>query len=288
MHIHALAPQLTEHAHLPSLCEQVTKGAPKGRKLNMYSMHWIELDGKVCYRQGDDLVCNYPDAYTVSPNFFNRIAYHMFASIAGRDIKTRTADEILNGNWPITDLYRQALGLEVTSDGERRRDVSVYRPGDTPDPEYVAAVGAALEGTAGAAGTISGREEGHGDPTTGLSHSRAELQSGPSDAIVVATGTPIPVWLWMDYKDTPGYIQLNLRSLAHNAPAPRFQIRQVTRDMLSTLVPDMPVEFDSLPYAAAVSDLIRTALIAHHGGFYLDTDFLVQKPLAPIADMLSK
>lgn len=35
----------------------VTKGAPKGRKLNMYTMHWLEMDGDVCYRQGHDLIC---------------------------------------------------------------------------------------------------------------------------------------------------------------------------------------------------------------------------------------
>jgi mannosyltransferase OCH1-like enzyme len=58
--------------------------------------------------------------------------------------------------------------------------------------------------------------------------------------------------------------------------------------MIKELVPDMPEEFDRLPYPACISDLIRTALLVHHGGFYFDTDFLVQKPLAPIADMLSK
>jgi hypothetical protein len=53
----------------------VTKDAPKGRKLNMYTMHWLEMDGEECYRSGDDLQCKYPDAETVSPNFFNRVAY---------------------------------------------------------------------------------------------------------------------------------------------------------------------------------------------------------------------
>ena len=53
-------------------------------------------------------------------------------------------------------------------------------------------------------------------------------------------------------------------------------------------VPDMPEEFGRLPYAAAVSDLIRTALLAHYGGFYLDTDFLVRAPLGPVADLLEQ
>ena len=58
--------------------------------------------------------------------------------------------------------------------------------------------------------------------------------------------------------------------------------------MIKDLIPDMPEEFDRLPYPACISDLIRTALIVHYGGFYLDTDFLVQKPLGPIADLLAK
>jgi mannosyltransferase OCH1-like enzyme len=60
----------------------------------------------------------------------------------------------------------------------------------------------------------------------------------------------------------------------------------VTPDKIKSLVPDMPEEFDRMPYAAATSDLIRTALIALHGGVYLDTDFLVQHPLAEFTNEL--
>lgn len=61
---------------------------------------------------------------------------------------------------------------------------------------------------------------------------------------------------------------------------------QVTPDKIKSLVPDMPEEFDRMPYAAATSDLIRTALIALHGGVYLDTDFLVQHPLSEFTNEL--
>jgi hypothetical protein len=94
------------------------------------------------------------------------------------------------------------------------------------------------------------------------------------------------VWLWVDYKTVPGYIELNLRSILRNAPPPMFEIRLVTRDMLPELIPDMPEEFGRINYAAAVSDLIRTALLAHYGGFYMDTDFIVRRPLAPVAEKL--
>eukprot|EP00035_Acanthoeca_spectabilis_P038980 m.57940 g.57940 ORF g.57940 m.57940 type:complete len:765 (+) comp9381_c0_seq2:178-2472(+) len=97
---------------------------------------------------------------------------------------------------------------------------------------------------------------------------------------------PIPVWVWMDYKELPGFIELNLRILQHNAPSPQYEIHYVTPDTIRSLIPDMPKEFDQMPYAAATSDLIRTALIAHHGGVYLDTDFLVQFPLSQFTDEL--
>eukprot|EP00041_Stephanoeca_diplocostata_P022566 m.539921 g.539921 ORF g.539921 m.539921 type:complete len:336 (+) comp22095_c0_seq3:154-1161(+) len=97
---------------------------------------------------------------------------------------------------------------------------------------------------------------------------------------------PIPVWIWMDYDKLPGFIELNLRVLQHNAPSPQYTINYVTPQNIKALVPDMPEEFDRMPYAAATSDLIRTAIIAHHGGVYMDTDFLVQHPLHEFTDLL--
>eukprot|EP00041_Stephanoeca_diplocostata_P033462 m.1106766 g.1106766 ORF g.1106766 m.1106766 type:complete len:344 (+) comp24345_c0_seq20:150-1181(+) len=100
-------------------------------------------------------------------------------------------------------------------------------------------------------------------------------------------GKPIPIWLWTDYAKMPGFIELNIESIRYNAPAPMFELRMINKDHIKALVPDMPEEFDRLPYAACISDLIRSALLAHYGGFYFDTDFLVQKPLKPIADKLN-
>lgn len=97
-----------------------------------------------------------------------------------------------------------------------------------------------------------------------------------------------PVWVWLEYRNgqMPGFIELNLRALKHNAPDADFDIRFVNKSNIKSWVPDMPEEFDRLPYAAAASDLIRTALIHHHGGVYLDTDFLVARPLHTFTDFL--
>ena len=41
-----------------------------------------------------------------------------------------------------------------------------------------------------------------------------------------------------------------------------------------------------MPYAVATSDVARMGLLAEHGGLYMDADFLVARPLAPLARML--
>eukprot|EP00392_Amoebophrya_sp_AT5.2_P011668 g11751.t1 len=44
-------------------------------------------------------------------------------------------------------------------------------------------------------------------------------------------------------------------------------------------IPDLPNEFDRLPYAQAKSDFVRYAALFFHGGIYVDSDVLFQKPL---------
>jgi len=187
----------------------------------------------------------------------------MFASIAAsKEIKMLSIAEILKGDWAASDLYRSAFGFASPN----------AVPADLGDL-LVATATAALPSTAGLpAGDVVAQA----------------LPRSPSKAGAGAGTVPIPVWLWVDYKTVPGYIELNLRSILRNAPPPMFEIRLVTRDMLPELIPDMPEEFGRINYAAAVSDLIRTALLAHYGGFYMDTDFIVRRPLAPVAEKLDE
>jgi len=105
---------------------------------------------------------------------------------------------------------------------------------------------------------------------------------------------PIPVWLWYEYnKDTlgyengiPGYMKLDLELLKSFAKAPKFVVHMVSSENIRDFIPDMVEEFDRLPYPAATSDLIRTVLLARHGGVYLDTDFLVTEPMEVVTDLL--
>ena len=42
--------------------------------------------------------------------YFSRPAYHLFAS--SHQAAAKTTDEILQANWVISELYRQALGVK--------------------------------------------------------------------------------------------------------------------------------------------------------------------------------
>ena len=87
---------------------------------------------------------------------------------------------------------------------------------------------------------------------------------------------PVPVWLWFEYsRAPPRYIQLNIQALRRQAPWPLFRIEFVNRSTIAQHVPDLPAEFWRLPTRVAYSDAGRLALLAHHGGIYLDADFLV-------------
>lgn len=101
---------------------------------------------------------------------------------------------------------------------------------------------------------------------------------------------PVPVWLWMDFPDgIPPHLALVRRALTRHAPAPRFAVHELSVANIHKFVHDLPRE--ALAVAAlspaAMSDLARTALLALHGGVWLDTDILLAKPLsrtvAPLA-----
>ena len=100
---------------------------------------------------------------------------------------------------------------------------------------------------------------------------------------------PVPVWLWFEYsRAPPRYIQLNIQALRRQAPWPLFSIKFVNRSTIAQHVPDLPAEFWRMPTRVAYSDAGRLALLAHHGGIYLDADFLVSSSMRPIHALLKK
>ena len=98
---------------------------------------------------------------------------------------------------------------------------------------------------------------------------------------------PLPLWVWVEYAAgaLPRYIALNLLALTVHA-IPAFRIILLNRSTLALHI-NMPAEFSFIPYAVAASDVARLALLAEHGGLYMDADFLVTKSLSPLRQLLT-
>jgi len=82
-------------------------------------------------------------------------------------------------------------------------------------------------------------------------------------------------------------VQLNIETWRKHAP-PGTEIIFVNDTNFRELVPDAPEEVFRMPYAAALSDIVRSAVLYHQGGLYMDTDFLVMGPLSDVFDKLDE
>jgi len=109
----------------------------------------------------------------------------------------------------------------------------------------------------------------------------------------VRTVTSIPakdhkIYTYWHYPDGPSpWIKLNVQSWLKHAP-PGTELVLVNESNFRDLIPDAPKELFMLPYSACKSDVVRAAVLYHHGGIYLDTDFVVMKPLSPILAKLGE
>jgi len=99
----------------------------------------------------------------------------------------------------------------------------------------------------------------------------------------------IPVWILYDYPagSEETFINLNVKALRRHADPSRFVINLVNSTNIRQFIPDLPAQYDRLPDHGARSDLIRAALMSHHGGVYLDADVLVTRDLTWITDKLA-
>lgn len=94
--------------------------------------------------------------------------------------------------------------------------------------------------------------------------------------------------LWNYPRGPPMFIKKNLESWIHYAQGRCHFPWLINETNIRVFIPDLPAEYDRMPldYDAAKSDVVRYALLYHHGGIYLDTDFLVAKDLSPILDRI--
>jgi len=93
------------------------------------------------------------------------------------------------------------------------------------------------------------------------------------------------LWNYTDF--VPSYVNKNIESWRLNSRN-RCPVVLVNESNVKDLIPDLPDEFHRLPDHAAQSDFVRYALLYHHGGMYMDTDFLVAKDLSPILDKMDE
>ena len=63
------------------------------------------------------------------------------------------------------------------------------------------------------------------------------------------------------------FVNINNRpSAGWRAAAPRMLIQLVNESNVRDFVPDLPEEFFRLPYDQCKSDVLRAAVVYHHGG----------------------
>ena len=89
-------------------------------------------------------------------------------------------------------------------------------------------------------------------------------------------GVPRIIWTFWDYarpEDVSPTTELNLRTWRRHLPG--WRIVRVNHTNIENFIPDLPGEFFRMPYPAVKSDIARAGLLFHHGGLYMDTDFIV-------------
>ncbi|CAK8999297.1 unnamed protein product [Durusdinium trenchii] len=94
--------------------------------------------------------------------------------------------------------------------------------------------------------------------------------------------------MWNYPSGPPMFIQKNLESWVHYSQGRCRFPWLINETNIREFIPDLPAEYDRMPpdYDAAKSDVVRYALLYHHGGIYLDTDFLVARDLSPVLDRI--
>ena len=64
--------------------------------------------------------------------------------------------------------------------------------------------------------------------------------------------------------------------------------RQVNDSNVKEVIPDLPDEWWRIESHATKSDILRAGAIYHHGGLYMDTDFLLTGSLTPVLSKLAE
>ncbi|CAK0852012.1 unnamed protein product, partial [Prorocentrum cordatum] len=197
--------------------------------------------------------------HVVFKRFFQRVAHHLFFTI--RREEASSMQEVLRSSWLISAMYRQSLvgQLAAPTTAERERAADDGAAEASPD--------AADDGDAAAA--VSAKA---------LEAERRAVQ----EALQEVPPAKYKIFTFWDYPNgADPYVVLNVETWRANAP-PGTEVVLVNDSNIRGLVPDLVDEWYRLPYPACKSDFVRSAVLHHHGGLYMDADFLVLESLDPV------
>ncbi|WP_350270379.1 capsular polysaccharide synthesis protein [Brevibacterium sp. CBA3109] len=82
----------------------------------------------------------------------------------------------------------------------------------------------------------------------------------------------------------PDYIRLCSETI--EAQAGEWNVVLLDRDNVRDFVPDLRADFFDIPEVAHRADYIRGAVLARHGGMWMDIDTIALRPLSLITDLL--
>ncbi|CAE8619214.1 unnamed protein product, partial [Polarella glacialis] len=107
-----------------------------------------------------------------------------------------------------------------------------------------------------------------------------------------ATGTAVPpepcyIFTLWEYPSAPLYTRLNVETWRRHSQHLCHEPVLINKNNVLKWIPDMPEEFFKMPYHAATSDLIRYGLLFHHGGIYMDADFILMNDLGPVVSRIA-
>jgi hypothetical protein len=107
-------------------------------------------------------------------------------------------------------------------------------------------------------------------------------------SFVKLTPGKIPVWVLYSFteQNKNSLIELNIKAMRRHL-GNKFELVLVNETNERQLVPDLPEEYFRLPDFGARSDAMRAALLAKHGGIYLDGDVLITQNLDTFGQRLA-
>lgn len=187
-------------------------------------------------------------------------------------------------------LQTRQLPLARSSSNSRKSPLS-----ENERARFVADIGAAEAKLAGQSATIAMLQEqvaSKNAETTELTARLAEtasrmsaggkysaLQPAPEGEGLWKDMRRIPVWVWWNFPNgVPIGYRLNVRTWMRHLPADKFVLHLVNYTNIKTFIPDLPDAFYRL-YQLAQSDYVRAAMLALHGGVYMDGDMLLRDDL---------